>query len=84
MAKAKEDLKGKPFKTEASDNDVVPYKPINGSYDKVFPPAGNISGSSKINTHDGSRHNGYKGGDAATAVSDSNSTTPANATVAAL
>ena len=41
----KSDKKGKPFKAEASDNDVVPYVPINGTYDKG------------INTHAGSTWN---------------------------
>ena len=79
----KADKKGKPFKAEASDNDVVPYVPINGTYDKVFPPAGNISGSSKINAHAGSTWNEYRGGNASTAVSASNTTAASNATTAA-
>ena len=82
-AKEKKADKSKiPFKAEANDNDVVPYVPINGTYDKVFPPAGNISGASKINAHAGSKWNDYKGGNASTAVNASNSTTAANTTAA--
>ena len=75
----KEKPSTKPFKAEPNANDVVPYKWQNSTYEPTFPPKAPITGASKIDAHSGTIWNKYKGGDPATAVS--NTTANATATI---